>query len=290
MAQLGVEELIERLTLGVATTLEKRPGVSDVSLSKFPQAERHILVGWEQRNSCILPDDLKSFYLTTNGLLLTWKVNINDTKVPVGEMKINSINELTKLSHAGSTATMGSNVTIADVEHEGDDEPHFDGRSRIFELDACNGVGKVCLVYMKAVPGLPAQNAEIWFLDRSLCWSHLSTNFTTYYRLMLMHMGLPQWYYSCTDVGLSPKAKQWCNLYAPVRLGLDENEVTQDEVEMPTVKVDLTRAFKGKVLDKAAKGKLTNQPNVKKKPNVPSIAGSKSLTSMRHIRGSKPWT
>ena len=56
--------------------LEKRPGVCDVSLSNNSPAERHKIVAWEQRNTCMLPDDLKNFFLTTNGLLLTWKVNV----------------------------------------------------------------------------------------------------------------------------------------------------------------------------------------------------------------------
>lgn len=31
--------------------------------------------------------------------------------------------------------------------------PHFDSRSRIFELDSCGGNGKVCLVYKNCTPG-----------------------------------------------------------------------------------------------------------------------------------------
>ena len=33
------------------------------------------------------------------------------------------------------------------------EKPHFDSRSLIFELDPCNGNGKVCLVYKHAKPG-----------------------------------------------------------------------------------------------------------------------------------------
>lgn len=48
----------------------------EVSLSNFSPSERHKVIAWEQKNTCMLPDDLKNFYLTTNGLLLTWKVNV----------------------------------------------------------------------------------------------------------------------------------------------------------------------------------------------------------------------
>ena len=44
-----------------------------------------------------------------------------------------------------------------------------------------------------------------------------------------MHLGLPQWQYAFTDIGLSPMSKQWFNLYAPVRkllYFLFENKLT----------------------------------------------------------------
>lgn len=33
------------------------------------------------------------------------------------------------------------------------EKPHFDSRSLIFELDPCNGNGKVCLIYKHTKPG-----------------------------------------------------------------------------------------------------------------------------------------
>lgn len=55
--------------------------------------------------------------------------------------------------------------------------------------------------------GVVAQQSEIWFLDRSLCWHFLTTSFTSYYRLMVTHLGLPEWQYSFTPYGPSPQAK-----------------------------------------------------------------------------------
>ncbi|CAK8672794.1 unnamed protein product [Clavelina lepadiformis] len=310
MANITSHDLIERLTLGVATTLEKRPGICDVSLSNFAPAERHKIIAWEQRNTCMLPEDLKNFYLTTNGLLLTWKVNVNETSYPLGRMEVNSIEDLTKISITASTSSMSNNISLADVDYNSDSDdneyssehspPHFDGRSRIFELDPCNGFGKVCLVYLKATPGLPAQSTEIWFLDRSLTWSFLAANFSTYYRLMLMHVGLPQWQYAFTEVGLNPKAKEWFNLYAPVRLHLDEDipdsedNCSNTKSETSSSKVDFGRVFKGKTNEKIPKVKSQASTgllaNKKKPPAGQSITGSKSLTALRHGRGSKPWT
>lgn len=56
-------------------------------------------------------------------------------------------------------------------------------------------------------PAVVAQQSEIWFLDRSLCWHFLTATFTSYYRLMITHLGLPEWQYAFTPYGPSPQAK-----------------------------------------------------------------------------------
>jgi len=50
-------------------------------------------------------------------------------------------------------------------------------------------------------------HVEVWFLDRALRWHYITDSFTSYYRLMIMHLGLPQWQYAFTDIGLCQQAK-----------------------------------------------------------------------------------
>lgn len=57
-----------------------------------------------------------------------------------------------------------------------------------------------------AILGL-AHDTEIWFLDRALYWHFLTDTFTAYYRLLITHLGLPQWQYAFTSYGISPQAK-----------------------------------------------------------------------------------
>ena len=45
-----------------------------------------------------------------------------------------------------------TNVILAESE-DCPAVPHFDSRSRIFELDSCGGNGKVCLVYRNCSQG-----------------------------------------------------------------------------------------------------------------------------------------
>ncbi|XP_039266622.1 tubulin polyglutamylase complex subunit 2-like [Styela clava] len=321
----ALSDLLERLTLGVSTSLEKRLGVCDVSLNGGNPAERHQIVAWEQRNACILPEDLKNFYLTTDGLLLTWSVLLEDNKFPVGRMEINPFSNLVKISSSASTATITNTPSFADIESCSSDEddsedsesdndenthtkkrtikPHFDGRSRIFELENCQGHGKVCLVYLNTSPGLPAHKPEIWFLDRSLMWHFLSKDFTSYYRLMLMHLGLPQWHFALTDIGLSLQAQQWFNMYAPVRLKLDQQyllgtdleETKQDDKDFtntPSCKIDFARLFKGKLAEKPKPKQLQPPTPSKKKgqPSFSSATSTKSTVSSRIGRSTKPWT
>jgi tubulin polyglutamylase complex subunit 2 len=40
-----------------------------------------------------------------------------------------------------------------------------------------------------------------------LYWHFLTDTFTAYYRLLITHLGLPQWQYAFTSYGISPQAK-----------------------------------------------------------------------------------
>ncbi|XP_064620032.1 tubulin polyglutamylase complex subunit 2-like [Lineus longissimus] len=265
---------MDQLLLGVIKSLEKRRGVCDVKISKRPH-QKHEILNWEQKHSCLLPDDIKSFYLSTDGFLLQWSAKLNDTKVPVGRMEINAITNVSRITGTGGGKDVPSTRDIESDDDEDDDPdiPHFDSRSRIFELDPCDGHGKVCLVYNGTKTGIPATKASIWFLDRALIWHFLSENFTAYYRLMVMHLGLPQWYYLCTDLGLSPQAKQWFNIYAPLRLNSNQGQLpSESSVDIPVNQVDVGRVFKGKVEKKKAPGQTTL---VKKKSGtIPAVKAS----------------
>jgi tubulin polyglutamylase complex subunit 2 len=117
---------------------------------------------------------------------------------------------------------------------------------------------------------------------------------------MLMHLGLPHWQYAFTKIGLGPKAKQWFNLYAPIRLQINEElifdniETDNITVDVNTQKIDFGKLFRGKTLDKP-KGKTGKQNNSQtggntKKSSNQAVSGSKSFAAARPGRGSKPWT
>jgi hypothetical protein len=48
---------------------------------------------------------------------------------------------------------------------------------------------------------------QVWYLDRAYDWHFLAPNFGAYFRMMLVHLGLPQWQLLFTPAGPTPRAK-----------------------------------------------------------------------------------
>ncbi|KAF6089650.1 tubulin polyglutamylase complex subunit 2 [Phyllostomus discolor] len=219
--------LLEKLTLGITRILESSPGVTEVTIREKPPVERHMISSWEQKNNCVLPEDVKNFYLMTNGFQMTWSVKLDEHAIPLGSMEINSIAKLTELNQS-SMYSLPNAPTLADLEDDiqeacenQPEKPHFDSRSVIFELDPCNGNGKVCLVYKNGKPD----------------------TFTAYYRLLITHLGLPQWQYAFTNYGVSPQAKQWFNMYKPITYNTNP---LSEETDCFVNKLDPSKVFKSK--------------------------------------------
>lgn len=274
---LSFKGVAERLTLGIIRILENMPGVADVKFAEREPADKRSLLSWEQRNTCILPEDLRDFYLTTDGFTLHWSVKLDNESVPLGSMTVNSVSRLVALVPPVSLFSLPNAPSLSDLDCDDDDDggavspPHFDSRSRVFELDSCGGNGKVCLVYNNCTPGVVAQNSEVWFLDRSLCWHLLSSSFTSFYRLMLTHLGLPEWEYNYTPYGPSPQARQWASLYQPLTFSDPEDPPSEPPLkdppseppsEPPLNRLDPNRAFRAK----------TKTPPKKKSSSVQSGA------------------
>eukprot|EP00128_Syssomonas_multiformis_P010508 Colp12_sorted_trinity150504_noHs@32522 len=203
-----IRHLYDRMCMGIITSLEKRPGVTDVKLKERRPAQKHTIANWESRNGCVLPEDFKTFLLTSDGLLLCWSAMFKDETLQLGRLHLNSISQLKRVEL----------LPISEVDTTGDTprrKSTFD--CLVIELDPCEGDGCVGMVYNKGHRHEP----EVWFCDRSGVWYYMTASFVDYFRLMIMHLGLPWWQYAFTDAGLSPLAKQWFHLYAPVRLAID---------------------------------------------------------------------
>lgn len=74
-------------------------------------------------------------------------------------------------------------------------------------------------------------------------WFFIANTFTDYFRLMIMHLGLPNWHYAFTEVGLDPQTLQWFRFLSPERLAIDiENRKNVEAASKKTRHDDLSAA------------------------------------------------
>lgn len=62
----------DNLTLGIIKVLSSIPRITNVIIEKRQPCERTHVATWEQRHNVYLPDDMKRFYLSTDGFTLHW--------------------------------------------------------------------------------------------------------------------------------------------------------------------------------------------------------------------------
>jgi len=301
-------ELLNKVLLRVVSSLKKRTEIKEVNLHEYPPLKEVSLREWEQNNCTKLPSDIRNFYLTCNGMLLTWSVynNKNDKCQPVGRMSINSIANLNKVSKIFSSKLTQTHTSASDENFFSDNSDNEDrsckqkssitSRNKLFELDDCNGIGKVC-VLLKNNETLLNSETEIWFMDRSLKWFFITSSFCDYYRIMILSVGIPHWQYLFTEVGLPQHTKKWYKLMAPVRLSLLQQNLKLDEENLSKNKrgsfssLNFSKVFqevdpKPKTNEKRYKQKLNTGTN-KNKPNFNHTKYQKN--HIRTSQGSKPW-
>ena len=91
-----------------------------------------------------------------------------------------------------------------------------------FSIDKHCKCGKVALVYCRKEMG-SKEVPEVWFQDLSGKWNFLSSSFMKYFRMMVAHLGLPNWQYRFTEFGMDPISSQWFALIAPKDFVIDLN-------------------------------------------------------------------
>uniref|UniRef100_A0A1A9UQQ7 Knr4/Smi1-like domain-containing protein n=1 Tax=Glossina austeni TaxID=7395 RepID=A0A1A9UQQ7_GLOAU len=113
------EAFYENLTLGLGSVLNSVPRVSNIICEKREPCQKTQVMTWEQRHGVYLPEDMKKFYLSSDGLLLHWsyQYGVNDTR-RVGYINIPHLVQITLLrenveSNVQHTANVASGVPIA---------------------------------------------------------------------------------------------------------------------------------------------------------------------------------
>ena len=70
------DSFYENLTLGVVKILENSSCVKNVQVDMRSACERTAISTWEQKHCCSLPEEIRNFYSSIDGFLLTWNLEI----------------------------------------------------------------------------------------------------------------------------------------------------------------------------------------------------------------------
>ncbi|CAM9678165.1 unnamed protein product, partial [Discosporangium mesarthrocarpum] len=108
-----------------------------------------------------------------------------------------------------------------------------------FALDSDPEVGSVTLVYRTPTTAQSRRlrtgkgggdvaeglaKPEVWLQDLACGWHYMTGSFSSYFRMMVVHLGVLGWQHAYTPMGLSPATQQWMRLYCPDRLLFDQLE------------------------------------------------------------------
>lgn len=238
MNKQSIREIFDDISLSVISFLESHVGVVDVEFNSERQGVAEAtLAKWEEENAYKLPDDYKAFLQISDGLSLTWKIKKNDQVYPLGCMHLNRLRDIKQIKEDdfqfGSVGieyedSDSEEPDLEEVEETNEDAKEEDAekpkssKSKVvaFDMDSRVKDGKLALLYKHIGTG-EVDKPQVWFQDLSCKWFFIANTFTDYFRLMIMHLGLPHWQYAFTQVGLDPQTLQWFRFLSPERLAID---------------------------------------------------------------------
>ncbi|RZB39043.1 tubulin polyglutamylase complex subunit 2 [Asbolus verrucosus] len=193
--KVSEDSFYENLLIGLPKVLEKLPSVSDLFLERFSPVQHNVICAWEQKHGVLLPEDLRSFYASTNGLLYTYnffyKESASEEDKVVGRIEVNSLNDLAQIYGYEIKSDPGVNM---DGERY---ELKLGTDSKVFELVNLHDVGRVTLIYINH-RYLPT----IWMHNSAMKFYFLADDFTTYLRMCVHHLGIPFWQFSFSCDGI----------------------------------------------------------------------------------------
>ncbi|KAK8392997.1 hypothetical protein O3P69_013203 [Scylla paramamosain] len=225
---------ITDLTLGLVETLQGVAGVQDVSVTSRGGVERAVVLAWEQRHNVVMPGALRSLYMATDGFKLTWNYSTAGKVLPLGNMEVHPLGRVNRLGTGrGSGDPLAPSITDLALAEDpplsispnsmqrpgpkslsacsAPSPPTFH-TSKMFEIDSCQGFGRVVVAFPGRGENFP--EGSYWFVDLSLRPHLLAADTHTYWRLMLAHLGMPQWQALVAGQGLTPWARQWYEVVA----------------------------------------------------------------------------
>ncbi|XP_058460056.1 tubulin polyglutamylase complex subunit 2 [Malaya genurostris] len=224
----------ENLSIGLAKKFtDCIPRITNVTCEKRLPCEKAQVTAWESRHNIYLPDDMKRFYLSTDGFNFYWSYQYSPNDIRrVGHIHIPHLIQITLVRDNIDTILSSSPntaVTIPPIIRQSNyidsssgylNNLNLNSRSKIFELSTITDLAKVCLVYETP----ESSNPKIFLLEMgSFKWQFLADTFTEYLRMSIAHLGLPYWELCFSNCGLPSWTEQLFLLLAPHLLEKNEN-------------------------------------------------------------------
>ncbi|KAF7275792.1 tubulin polyglutamylase complex subunit 2 isoform X2 [Rhynchophorus ferrugineus] len=233
--KVSEDSFYENLLLGLSKVLERSPCVSKVTLKRIPGVRQADIRAWEHNNGVILPEDLRSFYSSCNGFLLTYEfsydyktTNEEERDYRTGIIQVNAINDVIRVY--GYETKNNANVEHCGKRHS----LTLSRESKVFELANVDENAKVVLVYPTTY-SIP----NIWFYWGQMSFSFLAEDFTTYFRMTVAHLGIPYWQYAFSKENLPETSREMFTIIAPGILAEDRNLVERHKYDLDNVnKID----------------------------------------------------
>jgi len=201
------EEILNHTTFGLISLLQQKPYVCDIKFKKHEPVVENMLSIWEESNGCVLPEDVKKFYRTMNGLLVQWKVKFKGEEIEIGLVEINPVEALNTVTLRPNNCGMALSDLMDTGDYEAKQQP-----GNMFELSSDGQHGKICLVHKGG------DDFEVWLIDMSMQWHFMAPNFCQYFRMLIFNLGIRGWQFLYTDYGLTPETKQWFSFCLPHRI------------------------------------------------------------------------
>jgi tubulin polyglutamylase complex subunit 2 len=213
-------EVFDNISMNVIQFLENHICISDVEFVERQGCSESSIHKWEEDNQTKLPDDFKAFLQISDGLQLTWKIKKNEQTMNLGAMNLNRLREIKRIH--GEKFHFS---TLGEFDESDSDSEEIDEDIFAFEIDSKIKSGRLALIYMDRDS---QSKPQIWFQDLSCNWFFIANTFTDYFRLMIVHLGIPLWQYAFTNTGLDQQTLQWFRFLSPERLAIDiENRRNQ---------------------------------------------------------------
>jgi len=222
-------QVFDDLSINTVSFLESHPCAASVVFSERPSVTLAQLQAWESQNQPhVLPEDYKALLAVSNGVRLSWSLRFRGEVEPFGMVHVNRLEQVKRLPPAALQRFPRSADAAPQPGTAVASEP-----VAAFDLDAECAHGRVALVLCNSSSSgskasdracgwteARARGPQVWFQDLSCQWYLLANSFTDYFRLVALHLGVPQWHYAFTDVGLAPAAQHWLALFCPERFAL----------------------------------------------------------------------